>query len=121
MLSPLFFSNPFLSLDFSLLLCGAVFYNAAAFNGDLSAWDVGKVTGDPFNGMERSTYTFLSRPSPNRGFFWLLLFPLLILCAPALISFLNNAPFNALFVLQSVLQQRFHTNLVRQQMGILVG
>jgi hypothetical protein len=40
-------------LDFSLLLCGAVFELAAFFNGDLSAWDVGKVTT-----MEKSTYMY---------------------------------------------------------------
>ena len=68
MLSPLFFSNPFLSLNFSLLLC-AVFQDATAFKRDLSKWQVGKVTT-----MYMSTYTL----------------PLLLSLA-ALILFLNNA------------------------------
>ena len=48
-----FFSNPFLSLYFSLLLCDAVFHGAGDFNGDLSRWAVGKVTD-----MHKSTYIF---------------------------------------------------------------
>jgi len=40
----LFFFISFLSLDFSLLLCGAVFHYARAFNSDISTWQVGKVT-----------------------------------------------------------------------------
>jgi surface protein len=71
----LFFSNPFLSLDFSLLLCGAVFNNAGDFNGDLSTWQVGKVTT-----MEASTYT-LPPPLQDRVFFRLLLFPFFFLCS----------------------------------------
>ena len=63
-----FFFIPFLSLDYSLLLC-AVFYAAEAFNSDLSTWQVGKVTN-----MEYSTYT-LPPPLQDQVFFWLLLFP----------------------------------------------
>ena len=43
--------------------CGAVFYDAGDFNGDLSTWQVGKVTT-----MRESTYT-LSPPSPRSGLF----------------------------------------------------
>ena len=38
-----------------LCVCGAVFYNADAFNGNLSVWDVGSVTN-----MKFSTYTLPS-------------------------------------------------------------
>ena len=65
-----FFSNPFLSLDFSLLLCCAVFNGAAAFNGDLSTWQVGKVTN-----MLGSTYTLSTLFPKDRVFFWLFYFP----------------------------------------------
>ena len=84
-LALIFFFNLFLSLDFSLSLCccGAVFNGATAFNGDLSAWQVGKVTT-----MQSSTYT-LPSPLQDRVFFWLLLFPLLLSVA-ALILFLNT-------------------------------
>jgi hypothetical protein len=61
-----FFLLPFLSLDFALLLCGAVFHTAGAFNGDLSAWDVGTVTR-----MDASTCTlFFSNPSLQIVFFF---------------------------------------------------
>jgi hypothetical protein len=46
--------------------CGAVFHNAVAFNGDLSAWQVGKVST-----MEYSTYS-LPPLSKIGVFFWLL-------------------------------------------------
>ena len=42
-LSSFFFQTHFYPRTF-LCCCGAVFYNAVAFNGDLSTWDVGKVT-----------------------------------------------------------------------------
>ena len=83
MLSPLFFSTRFLSVDFSLCCCilygilyGAVFRQAEAFNGDLSAWEVGKVIN-----MGYSTYTlFLSKIGPFFGwhylYFWTMVSPL---------------------------------------------
>jgi hypothetical protein len=70
MLSPLFFSNPFLSLDFSLLLCGAVFISARAFNCDLSTWQVGKVTN-----MYGSTYTLSLSLSKIGSFFTASIYP----------------------------------------------
>ena len=45
-----FFSHPFFIIF--LRCCGAVFQLAEAFDGDLSAWEVGKVIN-----MEYSTYT----------------------------------------------------------------
>jgi surface protein len=66
MLSPLFFSTHFYPWTF-LCCCGAVFYKAGDFNGDLSTWQVGEVTT-----MFDSTYT-LSSPLLDRVFFWLLL------------------------------------------------
>ena len=84
-LSSFYFSNPYLSTDFSLLLCGAVFLSAVDFNGDLSKWQVGEVTT-----MQQSTYNLSPLPLQDRVFFWLLLFPLLLSVA-ALILFLNNA------------------------------
>ena len=38
----------------SSFLCGAVFYDAVAFNGDLSIWQVGNVTT-----MQKSTYMYM--------------------------------------------------------------
>ena len=67
-----------------LCCCGAVFNEAGDFNGDLSTWQVGKVTD-----MAASTYT-LSPPSPRSGLFLAASFPLL-LSVSALIPFLNNA------------------------------
>jgi surface protein len=60
-----------------------VFYNAGDFNGDLSKWQVGKVTN-----VQSSTY---SPPPPlqDRVFFWLFLFSFFFVSA--LILFLNNA------------------------------
>ena len=85
MLSPLFFSIQFLTLDFSLLLCGAVFDKAGAFNGDLSTWQVGEVTR-----MDYSTYT-LFPPLQDRFFFWLFLSSLLsLLSALIYVFFLFN-------------------------------
>ena len=49
------FFDPFLSINISLFCRGAVFALATAFNGDLSAWDVGKVET-----MAHSTFTFFS-------------------------------------------------------------
>ena len=51
MLSPLFFPTHFYPWTF-LCCCGAVFRDAGVFNGDLSKWEVGKVTT-----MQNSTYT----------------------------------------------------------------
>jgi surface protein len=61
MLSPLFFSTHFYPWT-SLCCCGAVFYGAGAFNGDLSTWQVGKVTH-----MNDSTY--ISPPLSKIGSF----------------------------------------------------
>ena len=75
MLSPLFFSNPFLSLDFSCW-CGAVFNGAGNFNGDISTWEVGEVTN-----MYASTYNS-SFPLPKIGpIFGCLFFPSSLFCA----------------------------------------
>ena len=58
-----------------LLLCGAVFYDAVAFNGDLSTWEVGEVTT-----MGHSTYNHNPLSPQNIGsflgcfFFWVFLF-----------------------------------------------
>jgi hypothetical protein len=49
-----FFSTHFYPWTFLCCCCGAVFYRARAFNGDLSTWQVGKVTD-----MIGSTYTLL--------------------------------------------------------------
>ena len=57
-----FFKTHFYPWTF-LCCCGAVFNTAVAFNGDLSAWDVGQVTS-----MQSSTYT-----SPRWVFFWMFL------------------------------------------------
>ena len=81
-LSPLF-----LSLDFALFCCGAVFQSAISFNGDLSTWEVGKVTTMAF-----STYTLLP-PSPRLVFFWGCLFSLFPF-VHSLILFLYNAFFS---------------------------
>ena len=51
-ISPFFSPVLSFSLDFSLCCCGAAFQLAEAFDGDLSAWEVGKVIN-----MDYSTYT----------------------------------------------------------------
>ena len=43
-----------------LCCCGAVFKDATAFNGDLSAWQVGKVNNMYSSTLLRSPFTFLS-------------------------------------------------------------
>jgi hypothetical protein len=111
-----FFLLPFLSLDFSLLLCGAVFHTAGAFNGDLSAWDVGKVTT-----MLSSTYTLFSSylSLQIEFFFGCFFFPSFVPVQSTDYIFEQFFHSTMLFFLfQSVSQQRFHTNLVRWQMGI---
>ena len=87
-LSSFFFQPIFISLDFSLLMSwcrGAVFRQASAFNGDLSAWQVGKV-----GTMYESTYT-LFPPSPRSGLSFGCFYISLLLSVAALILFLNNA------------------------------
>ena len=49
-----------------LYCCGAVFNNAGAFNGNLSAWQVGKVTTMSYSTY---TYTLFPPPSPRSGLF----------------------------------------------------
>ena len=86
MLSSLFFQP-----DFSLLL-RAVFAGARYFNGDLSSWEVGKVTN-----MGESTYT-LSPPSPRSGFFFgCFFFPFSLSVAALILCLINMFPFNAPF------------------------
>ena len=58
-LALILFFNLYLSLDFSFCCCGAVFAGAGTFNGNLSAWQVRKVTT-----MYASKYT-LSPPPPT--------------------------------------------------------
>ena len=71
-------------LSYSFLCCcGAVFYAAVAFNGDLSTWQVEKVRT-----MRSSTFV-LRPPSPRSGLF--LVAPFFLLSVAALIPFLNNA------------------------------
>ena len=85
-LSPPFFPTHFYPWAFLCCCCRAVFAHAGAFNGDLSTWQVGKVTD-----MAGSTYTLSPHPLQDRVFFcWLFLFSLL-LSLSALILFLNNA------------------------------
>ena len=111
------FSNPFLSLDFSLLLCGAVFYFANDFNGDLSAWEVGKVTN-----MGQSKYTLSPPPSSRSVFFWLLHFLIFHFCA----CFNSTCMFEQCSIqcsslFQSVSDERFQTIIVRWPMGSFVS
>ena len=103
MLTPLFFPIPFLSLDFSLLLCVAVFMYAGAFNRDLSTWEVGKVTT-----MAVSTYT-LSPLSPRSGLFFA--------ASCSFLSFIVLHSIHCSFLFQSVFRQRFHTFIVWWPMG----
>jgi surface protein len=59
-----------LGLFFVVAVCGAVFRLAGAFNGDLSAWEVGKVTN-----MGYSTYTLFFPLSKIGSFFGCFYFP----------------------------------------------
>ena len=97
MLSPLLiFSTHFYRWTFHCCCCGAVFYNAGAFNGDLSQWDVGKVTT-----MINSTYTLspIHVPLQDRVLFSAVSFPLLpFFCACTDYFIFDQCfPFNALF------------------------
>ena len=86
-----FFCKPIFIIGcFFVLLRGAVFQSAGAFNSDLSSWDVGKVTNMAF-----STYT-LSPPSP-RSVLVLAVSFLLLLSVSALILFLNNVLSSSFF------------------------
>jgi surface protein len=81
-----FFSTHFYPWTFLCCCCGAVFYKAYAFNGDLSTWQVGKVTT-----MQASTYT-LSPPLPLQGRVVFQAASIsLLLSVAALILCLNNA------------------------------
>ena len=68
-----FFPTHFVTWTF-LCCCGAVFWGAGAFNGDLSTWQVGKVTN-----MQGSTSTLLPLHFKDRVFFRLSLFPFFFL------------------------------------------
>jgi surface protein len=63
-----------------------VFEGAAAFNRDLSTWQVGKVTN-----MERSTYTIISALSPKDRVLFLAASISHLLSVAALTLLLNNA------------------------------
>ena len=86
MLSPLSFFQPIFYPWTFLCCCGAVFSGAVAFNGDLSAWEVGKVTTMPY-----STCTLPPHSPRSSPYFWLLLFPLLLSVAALIILYLNYA------------------------------
>ena len=70
-LDPCFLFSFFVGLSFFPSVVHTVFSSAGAFNGDLSAWNVGAVTN-----MQQSKYA-LAVPlalSPDRVLFWGLLF-----------------------------------------------